>query len=603
MANTPRYSFVTPSPWLPALRGATTAIGGIMQETEASKRQQQRLKSMAGILGANGLTADAQVYEQMALQETPDYGTAALTGKAVTRDLSMPFDHVLKVLESGRERAARLEAAGIRAAGSNRMGQQEFTAYDRIAAAEMTDADKDLDRNVSRIFQLRLDLTKATSQTQVDTINDEIDRLTRENEEIAARKEAKRVERRANAADTFGSGSTPATGGSGSAADANAPAQGGWGPELPTEADKAASTGDENHGNDLLQTGRKLAPEGNPEIPFSENEPLPAGSSALPGYLGSMPQAIVPPAIDLTYPLPESVLNREIAAQRAKPASAPDSVTEIKPFSTEEAEGFVGPQTPAAFKPTGPKIAQDPEQIKEALKLPLEPEPPPEGASAMDVRKYEREKSSWNFQAGLTERKIELIDQFPGAALDISKVKTKEGLNLVARRELARKGRYGFDSAESAQSAGEIARATMKDGDDFSVINKLDTNTGKHGYAMVKKDDADKTEQGYWRINRGPYAGQIFKYDDKGSVIREMPDGTVVKYRLKTNPNADVTKAQFETWIADLQNSPLANSGLIPVYVGGSEKATSKLEQKGAIPSSARGSKKLDNFEQEYKGP
>lgn len=101
MANTPNYTILQQPSYDGILLGASTALTGIAQEARAAKKAQTAYNTFADQLEKEGLIADAAIYRGMAASETPNYLNAALTGKAATRDLEMPFQQALKILDSG----------------------------------------------------------------------------------------------------------------------------------------------------------------------------------------------------------------------------------------------------------------------------------------------------------------------------------------------------------------------------------------------------------------------------------------------------------------------------------------------------------------------
>jgi hypothetical protein len=153
MANTPNYTILAEPSYDGILLGASTALTGIAQEAREAKKAQGAYNAFADQLEKEGLVADAAIYRGMAASETPNYLNAALTGKAATRNLEMPFQQALKLLDSKREEQAALERANLARQGLSVTERQGLRMEDSIlsqdvslANQELRDATRDEDR-------------------------------------------------------------------------------------------------------------------------------------------------------------------------------------------------------------------------------------------------------------------------------------------------------------------------------------------------------------------------------------------------------------------------------------------------------------------------
>ena len=630
MANTPRYNFVTQSPLLDIFKGANTAVGGIALEVAASQKQQQRLKSMASFLGANGLTPDAMVYEQMALAESPDFMTSALTGKATTRDLSMPFDHVLKVLEKNRDRATTLEAAGIRSSGGG-VSHRELTDAASILNNEINFDQRIFAANEAELKDLRMDIErikaggKSLRGMSVENVGTEMERLEDANTALQEKINRNRETLRTNfnnywqatgkkniapggtvSADSLGAptAATPLTKGekgaqqvlvdpvsgevlSGKTADTDAPSL------LPPPNALAAT--EKAIGTDAAAkaTEAPFTSEGGtaPELSTSTALERPTNLWDLAPNINiyASPSVIESPAAPTAIPVPTKDLTKPPEEPIAAVPKRATTTSELLGIPSNEPE-FVGPPIPPGIGPMGPPspsgIQLSQRAIQANLRARPKPEPLPADASVAAQRAHARAMDKWEIQENLRVRKAGAANQLPHYAVEISKVQSQEELDLAIKKATMMKGIFGFKSPGEAKNAAEAAMAVMPDAGDFSYFIRHDANTDNYGYSMVKKDDADQTQPGWWHIKRGQYAGELFHYDQDGYVVR-IENGEPVEFKDPENPNARVTRSKFEGWIIDFDNSPLMGTGEVPVPRGFGTKAARILKAKGVVGDGA----------------
>lgn len=173
---TPNYQIVTPDSYGGILAGAATALSGIAQEAKAAEKAKQTYMGFADTLESQGLVGDAAIYRQMAASEKPNYLEAALTGKGATRNLELPFQQALKLLNEEKDRNASLQRTRMQqgAGGLSVTERQGLRMEDSILA-------RDVDIISANIRENERDINKYKEAIVRDRGNDELMKLHKAN--------------------------------------------------------------------------------------------------------------------------------------------------------------------------------------------------------------------------------------------------------------------------------------------------------------------------------------------------------------------------------------------------------------------------------------
>jgi hypothetical protein len=150
------------------------------------------------------------------------------------------------------------------------------------------------------------------------------------------------------------------------------------------------------------------------------------------------------------------------------------------------------------------------------------------------------------FAAGkvFASRKQQLYIKY-GYDEQMDKASSPSELKLVEARLAKKKDQYGaYESSEEAAAAGERNRGTMPDKDLYSTVVKKNPDTGKYYFDMQKKGGGIKAAGPNYYVSES--TGESFYVDQSGYVIKVDTNGQQKMLMSKDNPNAGMTKAEFE---------------------------------------------------------
>lgn len=551
MANTPKYTFVEDSAASPFFHGGLTALTGIAQERNESRRHKQRLSGFADVLEAQGLYGDANIYRNLADTEEPDLLAAALAGKAIKRDLSQPFDHALDAIKARENRLTQERVAGIRSAGSgNRMTLAEQRQMDQIDSDEQSKYESDANRIERYIDKLDRELYVAAADkdaNRVRILEEQKTQAQRELDTTLKRRDEVIQSRRTRADRTFNDV-----------------------PELPTASsgDPTGSYATDSVNNpDFSGLSNKGDINDGSLIPTIENTQQPAtfeksGDALVAGMkeadaVGGNPKTVVK-KFDDGY----SFALR--AEQEIVPTVREESVTENKGEQVAD-----GQPSEIAQREIDRRTFTG--QARRSL--------PPNASS------YQRRAA-----IGLGEEQDAAVARFPEKRKEIADVKNGDQLKALVKtfekeKKFINEDKTPQDAAVRGRSM--VAALAAQGGNPNDYILSMRVGSGG-GYIplVLKKSNLNQLNDSTWQSPDGT----ITYTADKDGFMHQTNNTTGESFLMinPDNPNAGITKAMFASGVAGLQNSPLKD--VAPTAVNPSDKAI----KRGQAPAKPGGT--LDGF-------